>query len=216
MSILNNYQKILQETAKLTSRKVKIVPVTKYADVEQMNELYTKGIATFGESRTESLKIKENTFPNARWHFIGHLQSRKVKDCIGKVQLIHSIDRWKIAKEIDKRSYRQGIITEGLVQVNVAKEESKHGLYVEEVREFIESCSELSNLKLTGLMTMAPICDNPEDVRYVFRNLHDLKQQLNKYGFTNIVDLSMGMTKDYQVALEEGATIIRIGSKIFN
>ncbi|WP_353892191.1 YggS family pyridoxal phosphate-dependent enzyme [Proteinivorax hydrogeniformans] len=216
MTVLANYKTLVKEVSQLTERKVEIVPVTKYAEVDKMNALYSNGINNFGESRTENLKIKEEHFPDANWHFIGHLQTRKVKDCVGKVQLIHSINRWKVAKEIDKRAKKKGIVQKGLVQVNVAKEESKHGLLVEEVFSFLDSCSELPNLSITGLMTMAPLTDNPEEVRYVFKGLKELRNKLKDNGYSNIKELSMGMTNDYQVAVEEGATIIRIGSKIFS
>ncbi len=152
-----------------------------------------------------------------RWHFIGHLQTNKVKPLVGKIYLIHSLDSWKLALEINRRSGEAGVISEALVQVNVSGEKSKHGLGPGEAAEFIASAAtDLPGVSVRGLMTMAPLVDDPEEARPVFRKLKELfvriKQQVPEVPMEY---LSMGMTGDYRVAVEEGSNMIRVGTGIF-
>lgn len=148
---------------------------------------------------------------------IGHLQSNKVKYIIDKVELIHSLDRMSLAKELDKRAKREKLVINTLVQVNVAEEKSKHGLKVEEVIPFIESIEKYKNIKIKGLMTIAPYTDNPESVRWVFKELRELRDTIKDRGYKHVdmEILSMGMTNDYTVAIEEGSSMIRIGTGLF-
>lgn len=148
---------------------------------------------------------------------IGHLQTNKVRSIIGKTSLIHSLDRISLAKELDKRSRMNNIITEVLVQVNVAEEESKYGFKVKEVLPFIEEILNFKNIKVRGLMTMAPFTEDKEVVRKVFRTLFNLKEDIVGRNYENLTMdyLSMGMTNDYEIAIEEGSNIIRVGSGIF-
>ncbi|KNF08720.1 pyridoxal phosphate enzyme YggS family [Gottschalkia purinilytica] len=148
---------------------------------------------------------------------IGHLQSNKVKYIIDKVGLIHSLDRMSLAKEIQKRASENDVIAEVLIQVNVAEEESKFGLKVKDVAPFIESILEFENIKIKGLMTIAPYSENPEDIRFVFKELKSLFEEIKERNYKNVdmKYLSMGMTNDYEIALEEGANMIRVGTGIF-
>ena len=153
----------------------------------------------------------------ANFHMIGHLQSNKVKYIIDKVSLIHSLDRLSLAKELQKRARKLGITVNALIQVNVAEEESKFGLKVDEVIPFIKEIKAFENIKIKGLMTIAPYVEDPEEVRRVFRDLRKLSQDIAKMNFENVEMniLSMGMTNDYKVAIEEGANMIRIGTGLF-
>ncbi len=148
---------------------------------------------------------------------IGHLQSNKVKYIIDKVSLIHSLDRMSLVKEIDKRAKQHDLIMDTLVQVNVSGEESKFGLAPDQVLGFIEKVQNYENIRIRGLMTMAPHYENPEDTRWVFKELKELEKKIDKKGYKGVEMgiLSMGMTNDYKVALEEGSTIIRVGRAIF-
>ncbi|SES73372.1 YggS family pyridoxal phosphate-dependent enzyme [Anaerobranca gottschalkii] len=214
--VLENYLKVQEKIKKRTSNNVLILPVSKTATLEQMEELYKNGITTFAENRVEGFFQKQKSFPNCSWHMIGNIQSRKVKDIVGNFSLIHSLHREKIALEIDKYSRGKEIITNCLVQVNISKEDTKSGLYKDEVEDFLIFVSKLPGVNVQGLMTMAPFTENPEEVRYVFRELRELRDGLRNKGFHNLKELSMGMSNDYLVAVEEGATIVRIGSEIFS
>lgn len=154
---------------------------------------------------------------NVRWHMIGHLQSNKVKYIIDKISLIHSLDRKSLAKEIQKRAEQNDLIAEVLVQVNVSEEETKFGLKIEETIPFIESLSSYKNIKVKGLMTMAPHDDDIEKTRPVFKKLKELSEEIKakNYEFVDMEYLSMGMTNDYKIALEEGANLVRVGTGIF-
>lgn len=216
MSVLTNYYNVENKIKKITQRNIQIVAVSKYAKDSDVNSLYQSGIRIFGENRVENALNKQATFPDSHWHMIGSLQTRKVKDIIGKFKLIHSLDRENLAQEIEKRSEQKEVITNCLVQVNISKEESKSGLHKEEVLDFMKYLEDFKWINVKGLMTMAPFTDNPEEVRYVFKDLANLQRELINKGFANITELSMGMSNDYLMAIEEGATIVRIGSEIFS
>jgi len=195
-----------------------LIAVTKTVDADTINEAIKLGITDIGENRVQEIEAKYDKInKNVKWHMIGHLQSNKVKYIIEKVSLIHSLDRMSLAKEIQKRADERNIIVDALIQVNVAEEESKFGLKYEQVIPFIEKIIEFDNIKIKGLMTIAPYADDPEEVRFVFKKLKKLFDEISLRNYENVdmKYLSMGMTNDYQIALEEGANMIRIGTGIF-
>lgn len=201
-----------------TNSKVEIIAVTKTVDVERIKEAIDLGLKNIGENRVQELVKKYDIIGNrANFHMIGHLQTNKVKYIIDKVSLIHSLDRLSLAEEIQKRASKLGIIVNALIQVNVAEEDSKFGLKVEEVIPFIKEIEEFNNIRIKGLMTVAPYEEDPEDVRWVFRDLRRLSEDIAKLNLKNVEMkiLSMGMTNDYKVAIEEGANMIRIGTGLF-
>ncbi|SDM03513.1 YggS family pyridoxal phosphate-dependent enzyme [Bacillus sp. OK048] len=194
--------------------EVKLIAVTKYVSTERAKEALDAGILNLGENRDEGLLAKWDVLGDKPlWHFIGTLQTRKVKNIIDKVEYIHSLDRISLAEEIDKRA---GSKIKCLVQVNVSQEVSKHGLSPEEVLEFIESLRPYKNILIEGLMTMAPFTDDEEQLRICFRKLRMLRDQIKKCNldFAPCNELSMGMSNDFEIAIEEGATMIRIGTAL--
>ncbi len=197
---------------------IKLVAVTKTVEVDLINQSIQLGVEDIGENRVQEIERKyDNITKGINWHMIGHLQSNKVKYIIDKVQLIHSLDRMSLAKEIQKRAEQIGVVVDVLVQVNIAEEESKFGLRRNNVIPFIEELLKLNHINIKGLMTIAPFVENPEDVRYVFRDIKKLSKEIQEKNYLGVEMkyLSMGMTNDYEVAIEEGANIVRIGSGIF-
>jgi len=199
--------------------KVTLVAVTKNKSVEEINEVLQKGHFILGENRVQELRDKYPLLPNeVEWHLIGHLQRNKVKYIVDKVKLIHSLENYDLAVEINKRMEPLRRPMKCLVQVNPAREETKFGLDVSQVIPFIKEVSQLPWLEIKGLMTIAPEVDDPEEVRPVFREMFELFQNIKNNVHLNNVEmlyLSMGMTSDYKVAIEEGSNMIRIGSGIF-
>jgi pyridoxal phosphate enzyme (YggS family) len=197
---------------------ITLVAVSKTVDSETVRQAYELGISDFGENRVQELTHKIDQFPQANWHFIGRLQTNKVKDVVGKVALIHSLDRWNLAERLNRRGLQQGVTVPCLVQVNVAGEEQKAGINPDEVESFLESLGQLEALRVYGLMTMAPILDQGEKARPVFKELYQIKEKVSKNRYNNVSlrYLSMGMSQDYEVAIEEGANIVRVGSAIFH
>jgi len=194
--------------------EVKIIAVTKYVSTERAMEALEAGIKNLGENRDDGLLKKWNVLGDKPvWHFIGSLQTRKVKNIIDKVEYIHSLDRLSLAEEINKRADRK---INCLVQVNVSQEESKHGIALEEVMSFIESLRPLDNIIVAGLMTMAPLTENEQFIRECFHKLKELQEQVQacKFDFAPCTELSMGMSNDYSIAVEEGATMVRIGTAL--
>ncbi|KAF6512095.1 YggS family pyridoxal phosphate-dependent enzyme [Geobacillus stearothermophilus] len=193
---------------------VRIVAVTKYIDAERALHVLDAGIADLGENRAGQLLEKyERIGDRAVWHFIGTLQSRKVKDIIDKVDYIHSLDRLSLAKEIEKRAVRP---VKCFVQVNVSGEATKHGLSPDETVPFIDQLRSFSHLEVVGLMTMAPHTDDEAVLRACFRQLRVLKERVQalRWPHAPCTELSMGMSNDYEIAIEEGATFVRIGSSL--
>lgn len=191
---------------------ITVIGVTKYVSIERTNELLETGVVDVGENRTEEFLHKYETIGDrANWHFIGTLQSRKVRDIIGKVTMIHSLERESVARQINNRSEE---VVPCFVQVNVSGEESKHGLQPDEVANFIEQLKKYEKVKIVGLMTMAPHVDDESDIREVFRKLRTLRDEImaKKFPHAPCEYLSMGMSNDYEIAIEEGATHIRVGS----
>lgn len=197
---------------------VELIAVTKTVDINTINKAIDEGVKSIGENRVQELKRKISDIDKeVNYHMIGHLQSNKVKDIIGEVELIHSLDRMSLAKEINKRSKAQDLITDVLIQVNVAEEKSKFGLKTEEVISFIESIVHMENIRIRGLMTIAPHIEDKEELRAIFRELYALKQSISdkNYSEVSMEYLSMGMTNDYEIAVEEGANMVRVGRAIF-
>ncbi len=218
----------IKEQIKKTSKKigedankVTLVAITKTIPYKIMIETNKLGINDLGENKVQELCKKhpevEKENSKVKWHFVGHLQTNKVKNIIDKVDLIHSVDSYKLALEIDKRAKQINKIMDILVQVNLAKEESKFGISIEECDDLINLISKLQNIKVTGLMTIAPYSNNPEDSRKYFRKLKKLSIDIEAKNYDNVYmnNLSMGMSGDFVVAIEEGANIIRIGTALF-
>lgn len=201
--------------------KVEIVAVSKFHPAELILEAYNAGQRLFGESRVQEFLVKENSLPkDIQWHFIGHLQTNKVKQIIGKTALIESVDSEKLLDLIDRESEKAGIDTRVLLQVHVAAEEAKFGFYIDELRELFSQKHHL-NLKATkicGIMGMATNTDDCQRIKNDFKAIHDIFKEIsNQYGheLPNFNRLSMGMSGDWKIAVEEGANIVRIGSAIF-
>ena len=188
----------------------KLIAVSKTKPIEMIMEAYDAGIRDFGENKVQELISKIDKLPNdINWHMIGHLQTNKVKDLIGKVSLIHSVDSIKLAYVIDKEAKKKNIKVNVLLEINIANEESKYGFMVNELDNAINNINNLSNIKVLGFMCVAPNTDNPLSNRKYFRKMKELAK---KYNY-NV--LSMGMSNDYSIAIEEDATYIRVGTKIF-
>ena len=197
---------------------VKLIAVTKNNDIYAMREAIDAGIKVVGENRIqEALDKKKELNRTVEWHLIGHLQTNKVKQAVLNFDLIHSVDSERLAVEINKVANSLNKVQEILVQVNVVNEISKFGLNIEQVNSFIKTISQHENLKVVGLMLIAPYYDNPEEARPIFRKLYEQFMEIKNQQILNVEMkwLSMGMTNDYQVAIEEGANIIRVGTGIF-
>jgi len=206
------------EHSKRKREDICLIAVSKTKPVEKIKEVYDLGIRTFGENKVQEIIEKcEMLPPDISWHMIGHLQTNKVKYIIDKISLIHSVDSLKLAHIIDKEAKKCNITVNILVEVNVAREESKYGIFPEELEIFLREVSLLSNISVKGLMTIAPYVDDPEENRWVFQSLKKLSVDMSAKNIDNVnmCILSMGMTGDYQVAIEEGATMIRVGTGIF-
>jgi pyridoxal phosphate enzyme (YggS family) len=197
---------------------ITLVAVSKTVDSDTVRRAYELGITDFGENRVQEFNHKIEELPQARWHLIGRLQTNKVKDVVGRATLIHSLDRWNLAEELNKRGLQQGVEVPCLLQVNIAGEEQKAGVEPDEVESFLESLGQLEALRIEGLMTMAPLLDQGEKARPVFKELYQIKEKAskNRYNSVNLRYLSMGMSQDYEVAIEEGANIVRVGSAVFH
>jgi len=199
-------------------KDITLVAVTKTVDTDRIVKAISLGIKDLGENRVQELREKADIIKeDCRWHLIGHLQTNKVKYIIDKVSLIHSMDRLELAEEVQKRAEKLGITVPVLVQVNVAGEDTKFGISPEDTMEFVSQLGRMGNIKVKGLMTIAPLVDNPEKVRWVFENLRKLLIDISRERIDNIdmEHLSMGMSNDFEVAIEEGATMVRIGTAIF-
>lgn len=194
---------------------VNVIAVTKYVSANTMASVLDRGLEHVGENRWQDAEDKWSQLgERGTWHFIGHLQTNKVKDVIGKFEFIHSLDRLSLAKELDKKAAALDIEVKVFLQVNVSGEESKYGLQPEAVAPFLHDIRDLSRIQVVGLMTMAPHEENPELTRPVFRGLRQLRDEMNGRALTRnpIIHLSMGMSNDFEVAVEEGATWLRLGT----
>ena len=199
-----------------SSDEIKLIAVSKYFGVDVIVNAKNCGLTDFGENRAQELTIKYEKLGNdITWHFIGTLQTNKVKYVVNVAELIHSVDSFELVEEINKRAEKIGKTQKILLEVKTSKEETKSGLETEtEILNLVKRCFELKNLELKGLMTMAPLTDDTNIIRKSFRDLRNLKDRINNKGY-KLTELSMGMTSDFEIAIEEGATMIRIGSAIF-
>lgn len=223
MDVVGNLNR-LQERIALVARRagrnpdeIKLVAVTKTVPVEKIREALSCGANRLGENRVQELLSKYPQLPpEVEWHFIGHLQTNKVNKIIGKASLIHSLDRWELAEELHREAIETGQVVKVLAQVNVAGEKSKYGLAPSETVDFITATKGLAGLSVEGLMTIAPWSANPEEVRPVFRQLKEIAREVeDRVISARMCYLSMGMSGDWEVAVEEGANILRIGTAVF-
>ncbi|MEK3879251.1 YggS family pyridoxal phosphate-dependent enzyme [Paenibacillus sp. FSL H8-0122] len=195
--------------------EVKLIAVTKYVSLNTVAAVLEAGLEEIAESRWQDAEPKWNALGHKGiWHFIGHLQTNKVKDVIGKFQYIHSLDRLSLARELHKKAEAAGLDVKVFLQVNISGEDTKFGLAPEAVEDFLREIAPLDRVKVIGLMTMAPHEEDPEATRPVFRGLRELRDRLNLLGLTPepIQELSMGMSNDFEVAIQEGATRVRLGT----
>lgn len=224
MGILNLHERMehvesrIREACKKTGRlrdDIQVIAVTKYVDVAATEQVLKEGFLHIGENRWQVAQDKWKACGHlGTWHFIGHLQTNKVKDIVGKFQYVHSLDRLSLARELDKKAGAIGATVNCFIQVNVSGEESKYGLPPDQLFSFALELVQLSHIRIVGLMTMAPLESEPEATRPVFAGLRQLRDALNEQSIFPyaIPHLSMGMSNDFDVAIEEGATWVRLGS----
>lgn len=215
---VKNKISITAQNAGKSEKEITLIAVSKTKPVSMLQEVYDLGVRDFGENKVQEIMEKYALLPSdIRWHMIGHLQRNKVKYIIDKVSLIHSVDSLRLAEEIDKQAKKHQLIMPILIQVNIAEEESKFGLSSLEILEEIKKISRLSHIKVKGLMTVAPFVENGEDNRKYFKLIKQLSVDIMNENIDNVcMDIiSMGMTGDYQTAIEEGSTMVRIGTAIF-
>ena len=199
-------------------KEVTLIAVSKTKPVEMLQTIYDAGSRDFGENKVQEMCDKSEQLPtDIRWHMIGHLQTNKVKYIVGRVSLIHSVDSLHLAQEIEKQAAKLDVIVPILIEVNIAEEESKFGIHKEETISLVREVAALPHIRIQGLMTIAPYVENPEDNRAYFRGIKQLSVDIARENIDNVsMDcLSMGMTGDYEVAIEEGATMVRVGTGIF-
>lgn len=218
---LKEVEKNIMEACKKSGRdrnEVTLIAVSKTKPISMIEEAYETGIREFGENKPQELRDKYQELPkDIHWHMIGHLQRNKVKYVVGNASLIHSVESIRLAEAINQEAEKKDIVMPVLVEVNVAEEESKFGFHVEEVEDALKQIQEHSGVCVRGLMTIAPFVDNPEDNRPVFQKLNKLYVDMKTKNIDNdtMNILSMGMTGDFEVAVEEGATMVRVGTGIF-
>lgn len=222
--VAENYREVEQKVSDACARsnrdrsEVTLIAVSKTKPVEMIREAMEAGADVFGENKVQELCEKYEVLPkNLHWHLIGHLQRNKVKYVVDKAELIHSVDSLRLAEEISKEAVKKGIQVNILIEVNVAEEESKFGVTAEDTEALVRAAALLPNIHIRGLMTIAPYVENPEENRPIFRTLKKLAVDIKMKNIDNVsMDvLSMGMTGDYEVAIEEGATMVRVGTGIF-
>lgn len=222
-SIEKNIQEIEEDIKKYSiyPEKVKFIAVTKYVTTDVMDKILDCNVKVFGENKAQVIKNKYEKYSSTgnediEWHFIGNLQKNKVKYIAPFIKLIHSVNKLSLAQEIDKKALQNNRVIDVLLEINIAGEESKEGYELENLYQDLPQLMELKNINIIGLMTMAPFVDDEDLVRGVFRRLREIKDQLNEEYFGGkLVELSMGMTNDYKIALQEGSTLIRVGRKIY-
>lgn len=218
---LQNVEENIRQACLRSGRDVSgvtLISVSKTKPVEMIQEAYEYGKREFGENKAQELKEKYEVLPkDIKWHFIGHLQTNKIKYIIGRTCLIHSVDSLHLAEAIEKECVKRNTHVDILVEVNVAQEASKFGLKLEDTLELVRQISKLEHLHIRGLMTIAPFVEDPEENRSIFRQLKQLSVDIGAKNIDNVdmSVLSMGMTGDYQVAVEEGVTHVRVGTGIF-
>lgn len=224
MRIHQNIQKIKEKIISACAKvnqdpsKIKLIAVSKKVDLNSIGLAIEAGQLDFGENYVQEAlpKIEHFNDKNANWHFIGHLQRNKVKHIVGKFNTIQSVDNFALAQEIDKRSEKAVVKTNIFIQLNLAYEDTKFGLLKENLYPFLDQIKDLKNIKVLGLMTMPPYFDNPEQARPYFKDLKTILSKIKEKGYDFVGnELSMGMSNDFEVAIEEGATIVRVGTAIF-
>ena len=217
INVENNIMKACEKAGRNRS-EVTLIAVSKTKPVEMLQEVYDQGIRYFGENKVQEMCDKMEVMPkDINWNMIGHLQTNKVKYIVGKTSLIHSVDSLKLAEEIQKQAIKNNVVVDILVEVNIANEETKFGISKEETIQMVKDIAKLDHIRIKGLMTIAPFVENPEDNRLYFREIKQLSVDINNQNIDNVgMDiLSMGMTGDYMVAIEEGSTMVRVGTGIF-
>lgn len=218
---LKEVEKNIMEACKKSGRdrnEVTLIAVSKTKPISMIEEAYETGIHEFGENKPQELRDKYQELPkDIHWHMIGHLQRNKVKYVVGNASLIHSVESIRLAEAINQEAEKKDIVMPVLVEVNVAEEESKFGITVSDCETFIREIAKLEHISVQGLMTIAPFVENAEDNRKYFAKLRELSVDIAAKNIDNVsmCNLSMGMTGDYQVAIEEGATMVRVGTGIF-
>ena len=224
MGIAENLSLVEEKIAAACARagrkreEVKLIAVSKTHPVEAIKEAMRCGIRSFGENKVQELRDKmENLGEDLDWHLIGHLQTNKVKYVVGRVSLIHSLESTRLAEAIEKEACKRALTADVLVEVNIAAEDTKFGVLPENVEEFVREVAKFEHIRVVGLMTVAPITQESEENRKYFKNLNKIMVDLNSKNIHNVSMnvLSMGMTGDYETAIEEGATLVRVGTGIF-
>ena len=218
LSVVEENIKKACEKAGRDRNEVTLIAVSKTKPVEMLKEVYDTGIRNFGENKVQEMCEKMDVLPkDIKWHMIGHLQRNKVKYIAGRTELIHSVDTYRLAEEINIQAKKKNIIIPILVEVNIAGEESKFGTSAEDAMLLVEDISKLENVRIKGLMTIAPYVEDAEENRPYFRKIKQLAVDIANKNIDNVSMeiLSMGMTGDYEVAIEEGATMVRVGTGIF-
>ncbi|MCR3757863.1 YggS family pyridoxal phosphate-dependent enzyme [Clostridium felsineum] len=213
MGITSNLKNVREKIPK----EVTLVAVSKTKPIEDIKEAYNEGVRDFGENKVQELVKKYDEIANdVRWHLIGHLQVNKVKYIVGKVFLIHSLDSIKLLKEIEKRYTNEGLKADVLIEINIGREENKTGILEEDLKFLLDECEKCSSVNVKGLMAVIPIGDETSN-RFYFRKMKDIFDDLKHKNIKNIEMkyLSMGMTHDYEIAISEGANIVRVGEGIF-
>ncbi|SET01768.1 hypothetical protein SAMN05216313_101351 [Enterocloster lavalensis] len=199
-------------------KSVTLIAVSKTKPAQAVQEAYEAGARDFGENKVQEILQKQPALPqDIRWHMIGHLQRNKVHQVIGKAVLIHAVDSLRLAEQIEQEAAKRNLDVDVLLEINVAKEESKYGFFLEDAEEAIRRISALPHVHIKGLMTIAPFVENPEENRGIFQKLYQFSVDINDKNIDNVTMgvLSMGMSGDFEVAIEEGATMVRVGTSIF-
>ena len=222
--LYENYEKVVENVKNACARSgrnfddVTIIAVSKTKPLSDVEELLAHGVTEFGENKVQEMVDKyEHVSKPVHWHLIGHLQTNKVKYIVDKACMIHSVDSVHLAKEIEKEAAKKNLVVKVLLEVNIAHEESKFGINETEVYDLIDAIKDMPHIHVMGLMTIAPFVENPEDNRIYFRKMYQLSLDIKSKCIDNIDMnvLSMGMTNDYEIAVEEGSTMIRVGTAIF-
>ena len=225
MSIKENIDGILERIADVCERSgrnpddITLIAVSKTVNADRAREAVEAGILNLGENRVQELtdKYEKLSDTEVKWHMIGHLQKNKVKYIIDKVELVHSVESVELANEINKRAEKNNLKVNILVELNIGEEESKFGISEESVYDFVKSLEQFENINVLGIMTVAPLAEDPEEIRWVFKKMKVIFDKLSSMNIknSNMKFLSMGMTNDFEIAIEEGANIIRIGTAVF-
>lgn len=225
MNIKENIDNVLENVSAAAVRSgrnpedITVIAVSKTVDAKRAEEAAEGGLINLGENRVQELisKYQQLSDMDIKWHLIGHLQKNKVKYIIDKVEMIHSVESIELANEINKRALQHSMVANVLIELNIGEEESKFGIREEDVYEFVTTMEQFENINVSGLMTVAPYSANPEDIRWVFKKMKEIFDKISgmKLKNTEMKFLSMGMTNDYEIAIEEGANIVRIGTAIF-